>query len=143
MDNKQDHPDDNDNGDDFSRRFGEKESRHMIETAFIGDEMTTRATSIITKALGDLPAMCPTCGDLCAEHCIKLRDAFFIRALFLGRRLCSGLDLYLREREFGVGLPIDTINAIYRTWAEIAILHELVEPQSQVLSSDEAGELEE
>src|SRR5581483_7728582 len=117
-------------GDEFSRRFGEKESRHLIETAYIGEEIRARATSIISKALGDLPPMCPSCGDLCDEHCIRLRDAFFARALHLSQRMARGLELYRQEREFGVVQPIETINAIYKTWAELSILHELVEPQS-------------
>src|SRR5437764_397219 len=133
----------NGNEDEAPRHFGEKESRRLIETAYIGEEVRTRTTSVIARALGDLSGACPTCGGLCEEHCIKLRDAFFNRALILASRMVVGLDLYMRERKFGIMEPVETINNIYRIWAELAILHEFVEPQVRGEDADANPELEE
>ncbi|HYT41407.1 MAG TPA: hypothetical protein VEP90_03620 [Methylomirabilota bacterium] len=120
--------DDNENP-DYSHRFGESETRRMIERAYLSEEVKAQATHIVLKALGDLPIVCDQCGGLCDDHCVKLRDAFFKRARNLADKLYIGLDIYLQEREFGVIEPVETINTIYRLWSELSCLHELVEPQ--------------
>jgi hypothetical protein len=126
-DNK-DKPDD---GSEFPHRFSEGQSQRMIESAYISEEVRAQASYITVKALGDLSPVCETCGDICDEHAIKLRDAFFKRAAFLADRLWKGLDLYLQQREFGVSEPVDIINSIYRLWSELSCLHDLVEPNAK------------
>lgn len=125
-------------GEGFSHKFGERDTQRMIENAYILDEMKSQITHVMIRALGDLPMACETCGELCDEHCVKLRDAFFKRASVLCTRVMTGLDLYMRERNFGISEPVEVINGIYRAWTELACLIELVEPDNDE-DSEEAS----
>jgi hypothetical protein len=137
-------PDKHENHDDdadLPRRYSESDSQRLIESHYISDEIRAKASYITVKALGDLSPVCEMCGEICDEHSIKLRDAFMSRAFFLSGKLNRGLGIYLQEREFGVSIPAETINAIYRIWAEMVLLHELIEPQMREEDDEDlAGE---
>jgi hypothetical protein len=124
-----------DENEEFSPRFLSPE--RLIERAFASEELRERAARVAIKAMGDVPPVCPQCGDLCPEHVVRLRDSFLGRAKLLTMRLLQGLDLYQQSRLFGVHEPVETINAIYQIWSELALLHDLVEPQ--LAESDEVA----
>lgn len=132
-----DKKDNQDEGSDFPKRFGDMETQRMIERAFLSEEVKARVTHVALKALGDMSPVCENCGELCDEHCVKLRDAFFRRAKFLVDKLGRSLDVYAQTRELGVAEPVDLVNMIYRIWDELSCLHDLVEPQ---VDEDEVAE---
>jgi hypothetical protein len=117
----------NDENEEFSPRFLSPE--RLIERAFASEELRARATRVAVRAMGDVPPVCPNCGDLCPEHVIRLRDSFLGRAKLLTFRLLQGLELYQQARLFGIPEPVETVNTIYQIWSELALLHDLVEPQ--------------
>src|SRR4051812_18977448 len=98
---------------EFPPRFSDGDTQRMIDGAYFTDEMKTKMTHVALKALGDLSPICETCGELCGEHCIKLRDAFFARASLLSAQLLQRLAVYRQTRQIGIPESPEIINSIY------------------------------
>lgn len=133
--------DDRDEGLDFFSFLddGSRDSRRLRRQAATSLHQATRNDlyQILMRTLRETPAACPTCGGLCQDHVVKLRDCFLARLGELSRQIADGVDLYRRSRNFGVSEPHEVITRIYDLAGEHSLVYNLAEPQERMDLSEE------
>lgn len=119
---------------------GARDHRHFPRGAAIQHSSHLHLNEVLRRTLGDLSLTCPNCGGICPDHSINLRDAFMKRLGILSQKIAEGVDLYFRNRSFGIPEPSEVIPRIYDLAAEHSFVYALAEPEDGGIEIEEETE---